>query len=355
MKEIDQILLDLKRRIYKPVYFLSGEEAYYIDLVSDYIEKNVLEDAEREFNQVVVYGKDTSLASILSYAKQFPMMGDKVVVIVKEAQHIRELNKGAKSEEAGEDEGEKEEPASVQQLLNYLENPQDSTILVFCYKYKKIDKRGAIAKALQKRAVFVETKKLYDNQLPDWISHYLKEKKYNINPKIAFLIAEALGADLSKVAMELDKLMINLPEGGEVTAEMVQQQIGISKDFNVFELQKALTFKDVLKANRIIQHFAGNPKENPAPLVLAQLYSYFSKVMRYHYLSDKSKFSAATALGVNPFFLDDYARAAQTFPLAKLKHIIAYLKECDLKSKGVDNVSADYGELLKELVFKILH
>jgi DNA polymerase-3 subunit delta len=355
VKEIDQILLDLKRRIYKPVYFLSGEEAYYIDLVSDYIEKNVLEDTEREFNQVVVYGRDTSLANILSFAKQFPMMGDKVVVIVKEAQHIRELNKGVKPEDAEEDAQEKEEPASVQELLSYLENPQDSTILVFCYKYKKIDKRGAIAKALQKRAVFVETKKLYDNQLPDWISTYLKENKYSISPKIAFLIAEALGSDLSKVAMELDKLMINLPEGGEISADMVQQQIGISKDFNVFELQKALTQKDILKANRIIQHFAGNPRENPAPLVLAQLYAYFSKVMRYHYLTDKSKFAAATALGVNPFFLDDYARASINFPLPKLKHIIAYLKECDLKSKGVDNVSADYGELLKELVFKILH
>lgn len=355
MKEIEQILLDLKRKIYKPVYFLSGEEAYYIDLVSDYIEKNVLEDAEREFNQIVVYGRDTSLASILSYAKQFPMMGDKVVVLVKEAQHIRELNKGVKPEEAEEEAVEKEESASVQQFLNYLEKPQDSTILVFCYKYKKIDKRGAIAKALQKRAVFVETKKIYDNQLPDWISNYLKEKKYSINPKSAFLIAEALGADLSKVSMELDKLMINLPEGGEITGEMVQQQIGISKDYNVFELQKAFSQKDILKANRIIQHFAGNPKENPAPMVLAQLYAYFSKVMRYHTLSDKSKFSAATAMGVNPFFIDDFARAAINFPMPKLKHIISYLKECDLKSKGVDNVSADYGELLKELVYKIMH
>lgn len=355
MKEIDQILLDLKRRIYKPVYFLSGEEAYYIDLVSDFIEKNVLEDSEREFNQVVVYGRDTSLASVLSFAKQFPMMGDKVVVIVKEAQHIRELNKTVKTEDGEVAEGEKEEPASVQQLLNYLENPQESTILVFCYKYKKIDKRSAIAKALQKRAVFVETKKLYDNQLPDWIVNYLKEKKYSISPKTAFLVAEALGSDLSKVAMELDKMMINLPEGGEITGEMVQTQIGISKDYNVFELQKALGQKDVLKANRIIQHFAGNPKENPAPMVLAQLYGYFSKVMRYHYLSDKSKFSAAAALGVNAFFLDDYARASVNYPLQKLKHIFAYLKEYDLKSKGVENVSTDYGELLKELIFKILH
>jgi DNA polymerase-3 subunit delta len=355
VKEIDQILLDLKRRIYKPVYFLSGEEAYYIDLVSDFIEKNILEDAEREFNQVVVYGKDTSLANVISFAKQYPMMGDKVVVIVKEAQHIREFNKSVKSEELEEENGENEEPASVQQILNYLENPQDSSILVFCYKYKKIDKRGAIAKALQKNAIFIETKKLYDNQLPDWIIHYLKEKKLIINPKVAFLIAEALGSDLSKIAMELDKLMINLPEGGEVTAEMVQHQIGISKDFNVFELQKALGQKDILKVNRIILHFAGNPKENPAPMVLAQLYTYFSKIMRFHYLSDKSKSSAAAALGVNPYFIDDYSKAALNFPLAKLKHIITYLKECDLKSKGVDNVSTEYGELLKELMFKILH
>lgn len=355
MKEIDQILLDLKRRIFKPVYFLSGEEPYYIDQVSDYVEKHILDENEREFNQFVVYGKDTSLAQIISYAKQFPMMGETVVVVVKEAQNIRELNKTARDEEDnGEQEAEKES-ASVQEFLNYLKQPQTSTLLVFCYKYKKIDKRVAIGKALQKHTVFVETKKLYDNQLPDWITTYLQDRKFKINPRTSYLIAESLGTDLSKVSMELNKLMIGLNEGAEITAETVQHQIGISKDFNVFELNKALGFKDVLKANRIIQYFAGNEKQNAGPMVSAQIYAYFSKLMRYHYLTDKNKSSAANALGVNPFFVDDYLKASQFYPVSKIRHIFTYLREFDLKNKGVDNPSTSYGDLLKELVFKILH
>ena len=355
MKELNQILLDLKRKIYKPIYFLSGEEPYYIDLISDFIENNVLEPDEREFNQTVVYGKDTGLAEILGLAKQFPMMSEYQVVIVKEAQHIKELAKKS-SEDV---ESSADEPATAssnsQQLLHYLVKPLPSTILVFCYKYKTIDKRGAIGKALQKNAVLVETKKLYDNQLPEWITNYVKEKNYSIGPKAAFLIAESLGSELSKIINEIDKVLINLKLGSEVTPELVLSQIGISKDFNVFELQKALSSKDVLKANRIINHFAANEKENPAPLVLSMLYAYFSKILRYHFLADKSKFAAASAMGVNPFFIEDYSRAAAAFSVPKLKLIISYLKECDLKSKGIDNISIPYGELLKELVFKILH
>ena len=354
MKEVEKIILDLKRRIYKPVYFLSGEEPYYIDQVSDCIENIVLEEDEKEFNQFIVYGKDSSLANVLSLAKQYPMMGEHVVVIVKEAQHFRELNKTVKDEEP-EENVQTAEPAAIQQFINYLENPQSTTILVFCFKYKKIDKRSAVAKALQKHSVFIETKALYDNQLPDWISNYLKTKNYSIGPKTAFLIAESLGSDLSKISNELDKLLINLKEGSEITPEMVQQQIGISKDFNVFELQKALSTKDILKANRIIQYFGKNEKDNPAPMVLAQLFSYFSKTLKYHFLPDKSKFTAAQALGVNPFFIEDYAKAASAYPVVKLKYIMGYLKEYDLKSKGVDNPSTAYNELLKELVYKILH
>ena len=354
MKEINQILLDLKRRIFKPVYFLSGEEAYYIDVISDYIEKNVLEDADKEFNQTVVYGKDADLVSILGLAKQFPMMSEHNVVIVKEAQNVKELNKSAGSDEEGASSKTASNNAS-QQFLNYITNPQPSTILVFCFKYKTIDKRSAIAKALQKNAVFLETKKLYDNQIPDWINEYVKEKKYTIGPKATLLMAEFLGNDLSKITNEIDKLLISLPEGKEVTTDLIQDNIGISKDFNVFELQDALAKKDVLKANRIIGHFASNEKDNPAPLVLISLYGYFSKILKYHFLQDKSKFAAAQALGVNPFFVDGYAKAALNYNSSKLKQIFSYLKETDLKSKGVDNSGITYGELLKELIFKILH
>ena len=354
MKEVNQILLDLKRRIFKPVYFLSGEEAHYIDLISDYIENNVLEEADREFNQTIVYGKDVDLASILGLAKQFPMMSEYNVVIVKEAQNIKELNKGAASDEEGSS-SKNTSNSGAQQLVHYLSNPQPTSILVFCFKYKTIDKRSALAKALQKTAVYLETKKLYDNQVPDWINEYVKEKKYTINPKASFLLAEFLGNDLSKISNEINKLLISLPAGKEISAELIQDNIGISKDYNVFELQDALAKKDILKANRIINHFAANEKENPAPLVLASLFGYFSKILKYQFLADKSKFAAASAMGVNPFFIDGYAKAALNYNSSKLKQVFSYLKECDLKSKGVDNSGVSYGELLKELVFKILH
>ncbi|MDP1801150.1 MAG: DNA polymerase III subunit delta [Bacteroidota bacterium] len=354
MKEANQILLDLKRRIYKPIYFLSGEEAYYIDQISDYIENNVLDEADREFNQNIVYGKDIDFVSILGLAKQFPMMSEYQVVIVKEAQNIKELNKSA----GGDDSPAvaKNNPNSaVQQFVNYIVNPQPTTILVFCFKYKTIDKRSAMAKALQKHAVYFESNKLYDNQVPEWINNYVKDSGYSIAPKASFLLSEFLGNDLSKITNEINKLVISLPKGKEITADLVQDNIGISKDFNVFELQDALAKKDVLKANQIINYFAFNEKEHPAVMVLSSLYGYFSKILKYHFLPDKSKFAAAGALGVNPYFVDGYAKAALNYNTGKLKNIFAYLKECDLKAKGVDNPSIENGELLKELVFKILH
>jgi DNA polymerase-3 subunit delta len=356
MKEFNQILLDLKRRIFKPIYFLSGEEAYYIDAISDLIENTVLEESEKEFNQTIVYGKDADLVTILGFARQFPMMSDFNVVIVKEAQNLKELNKKSSAEEEEDATSNANEANSAAaQFVNYIKNPQPTTILVFCFKYKTIDKRSTVAKALQKQAVYFETPRMYDNQVPDWISNYVKEKNYLLSPKAGFLLAEFLGSDLGKIANEVNKLIIGLPLGKEITVEMVQEKIGISKDYNVFELQDAFTNKDILKANRIINHFAANEKENPAPLVLGQLYAYFSKIFKYQFLPDKSKFAAAGALGVNPYFIDGIASAAARYPSVKLKQIFSYLKEYDLKSKGVENTSVTYGELLKELVFKILH
>jgi len=354
-KEANQILLDIKRKIYKPVYFLCGEEPYYIDMVSNAIESSVLDEAEKEFNQTVVYGKEADLAAILSLAKQFPMMSEYQVVIVKEAQNIKELNKSAGADdEDGDDRPVSKSNASAQ-FLHYVQNPLSSTILVFCYKYKTLDKRSSIAKAIQKSAVYAEFKPLYENQIPEWISAYVKEKKYTIGPKAQFLLAEFLGNDLSKIANEIDKLFITIKEGSEITAELVQDNIGISKEYNVFELQDALAKKDILKANRIVNYFAANEKDHPAVMVLSSLYGYFSKVLRFHFLADKSKFAAAQALGVNPFFVDGYAKAAGVYNTGKLKSIFSELKEYDLKTKGVNNPSIPSGELLKELVFKILH
>jgi DNA polymerase-3 subunit delta len=353
-KEISQLLLDIDRRIYKPIYFLCGEEAYYIDKVSDEIESSVLDEEEKEFNQSVVYGKDTDLGSILGLAKQFPMMSEHQVVIVKEAQNIKELNKNAGDDDENASGKHTANNASAQ-FLHYIQNPQPTTILVFSYKYKTLDKRSAIAKALQKHAVYIETKTLYDNQLPEWIGNYVKERNYNISPKASFLLGEFLGNDLSKIANEINKLVINLKEGSEISAELVQDNIGISKDYNVFELQDALASKDVLKSNRIINYFAANEKEHSPIMVMSLLFSYFSKILRYHFLQDKSKFKAAAALGVSPFFVDGYAKAAGNYNTAKLKHIFTHLKEYDLKVKGVNNTSTSGGELMKELIFKILH
>jgi len=356
VKEVNQILTDLKRKIFKPVYFLSGEEAYYIDLISDYIEKNALDESEQEFNQTILYGKDVDLNAIISAAKRFPMMSEYQVVIVKEAQNLKELGKASGGDDEDDDiPAKKTSTGSSNALASYLQQPQSSTILVFCYKYKTLDKRSSVYKSLQKNHVFLETKKMYDNQIPEWITSFVQERKFKIGPKASFLLAEFLGNDLSKITNEVEKLLINLEEGDEITPEAVQDNIGISKEFNVFELQDALAKKDILKANRIINYFSANEKEHPAVMTLSTLYGYFSKILLYHFCPDKSKFAVAQALGVNPFFVDGYAKAAQNYGTAKLKAIFSYLKEYDLKTKGVDNSGVSNGELMKELIFKILH
>lgn len=343
--EFQQIMTDLKKKVYHPVYFLMGEEPYFIDNISDFIEKNVLDEGEKEFNQSVLYGRDVDMLSVISAAKRFPMMSDLQVVIVKEAQNIRDLV----GREKGDDAKHKHP------FLAYIENPQKSTLLVICYKYKKLDMRTALGKNIAKHAVVFESKKLYDNKVPDWIGSYLKSKNYSINPPAAVMLAEYLGTDLSRITNELEKLMISLPEKSEITIDQIQTNIGISKDYNTFELQNALGKKDVLKANRIVNYFAANDKDHPLVVSISTLYGYFSKLLTYHFLPDKSKAIAAAALGVHPFFLIDYEKAAKLYAPLKLKAIISDLRDYDLKSKGVNNVSVGGGELLKELVYKILH
>ncbi|MEI7897455.1 MAG: DNA polymerase III subunit delta [bacterium] len=329
----ENLLGDLKNQIYYPVYLLHGEESYFIDAISDFIEHHVLNDMEKEFNQTIAYGKDSNVFTLMSYARRFPMMANYQVLIVKEAQ---DLDK-------------------IEEFQAYLENPLTSTILVLCYKYGKLDKRKGFYKAVEKIGVAFESARLYDNKIPEWVSDYLRQRKYSITPKAAALLTEFLGADLGKIVNELQKLLINIPAGAEITEEYVEKNIGISKDFNVFELQKALARKDVVKANQIIFYFAANLRENPLVKVIPILYSYFSKVLTYHYLPDKSKMSVASALSVNPFFVADYQQAAKSFPVGKTISVISLLREYDLKAKGVDNGSAGDGELMKELIFRILH
>ena len=327
------IIIQIDNKVFQPVYFLMGEETFYIDKISDYISKNVLSEEEKEFNQTTLYGKDIDVATIISEAKQFPFGSAHRVVIVKEAQDIR----------------------SIDQLELYFDNPLPSTILVICYKYKKIDKRKSFGKNLSKKSVLFARKKLYENQIPAWIKGQLKEKNFNIDEKSAHLLSEYLGNDLSKISNELGKLILNIKEGETITAKIIEENIGISKDFNVFELQTAIGKKDILKSNKIIKHFSENPKNHPFVLTLSSLFSYFQKVMIYHSLKDKSKNNAASQLGVNPYFLGQYQLAASNYSMSNLFTIFSYLKEYDLKSKGIQNPSVPENELLRELTFKILH
>jgi DNA polymerase-3 subunit delta len=342
----DAIIKDLKNKIYHPVYFLQGDEPYYIDVISDYIEKNVLDDNEKEFNQTVLYGKDVDVATIISYSKRFPMMSNYQVIIIKEAQDIRGLIK--KADGSGKD--------VKDDFLAYIENPLKSTLLVLCYKYSNtLDKRTKLAKTLDKTAVLFESKKLYDNKIPDWIVDYLNKKKYKIEPKASQLMADYLGVDLSKISNELDKLMLNIPASETINEKHIEKYIGISKDFNVFELSAALTKKDVMKANRIVRYFAANPKASPMVVTIGVLYNHFSKILKYQTLTDKSRNNAASEIGVNPYFMSEYELASKNYSVPKLMNIFNYLREYDMKSKGVEDTGTDEGDLLKELVFKILH
>ncbi len=333
MNEVKHIVDDIKQGNLKPIYFLMGEEPYYIDKISSFIEDTVLDDSEKGFNQVVMYGRDVSVDEIVSSAKRFPMMAEHQVIIVKEAQDLSR---------------------TVEKLETYATNPQPSTILVVNYKYKKLDKRKKVYKAIAKNGLIFESKKLYENQVGDWIAKVLKGKKFVIEPKAAQMLVEFLGTDLSKISNELDKLTSVLTEGTIINPTHVEENIGISKDFNNFELRKAVGNKDVVKANRIINYFSQNPKNNPLVMTISLLNSFFTQLLSYHGLRDKSKASVARTLGVNPYFVDDYVNAARNYPMRKVSQIIGLLRDADVKSKGV-GANLSQADILKELLFKIMH
>jgi len=333
MNEINAIVSDIKKGTLKPIYFLMGDEPYYIDKISDYIEENVLDETEKGFNQQVMYGRDVTIEDIVGAAKRYPMMAEKQVLIVKEAQDLSR---------------------SIEKLVSYAENPQPTTVLVLNYKYKKLDKRKKLHKAVAKTGLVYESKKLYDNQVSDWIRRVLSGKKYQIDPKAALMLVEFLGTDLSKIANELDKLMLVLPKETIITDAHIEENIGISKDFNNFELKKAIGEKNVLKANRIINYFVENPKKNPTVMTISLLNGFFTKLLLFHGLKDKSKNSVAKALGVSTYFVDEYFLAARNFPMRKVAQVIAALRDADVKSKGV-GANQTQEDILKELLFKILH
>jgi DNA polymerase-3 subunit delta len=334
MNEIKSIVSDIKSGNIKPIYFLMGEESYYIDKISDFIEDTILDEAEKGFNQIVMYGRDVTIEEIVSSAKRYPMMAEKQVIIVKEAQDLSR---------------------NIEKLVSYAENPQPTTVLVFNYKYKKLDKRKKLHKAIAKSGLIFESKKLYENQVSDWIRRVLGGKNYQIEPKAAQMLVEFLGTDLSKINNELDKLVTILPKDTIVSPEHIEENIGISKDFNNFELRKAVGEKQVLKANRIINYFAENPKNNPLVMTISLLNSFFTQLLQYHGLASKDKFTVAKSLGVNPYFVGDYVNAAKNYPMRKVSQIIGFLRDADVKSKGVGANGMPQSDILKELLFKIMH
>jgi DNA polymerase III subunit delta len=330
----NEILDNLKKKIFHPIYVLMGEEPYFIDLISDYIANNVLPEAERSFNQTILYGKDTSTDTLMTVARRFPMMSAYQVVLLKEAQYFKDIE---------------------EELLSYVQNPLSSTILVICYKYKTIDKRKKFLKLAGEKGIVYESPKIYENQLITWINKYCTDNGYKINPQATAMLAEYLGTEISKVANELDKLMILLPAGTTITPADIEKNIGISKDFNVYELQNALGDRDILRANRIINYFGANQKANPLPKTISSLHFFFARILKFHFLQDKSKPNVAKVLGMSPFFVDNFLKAAKNYSPKKVVEIISLLRETDMKSKGIGNVSASEIDLQRELIYKILH
>ncbi|SDW52711.1 DNA polymerase III subunit delta [Flavobacterium degerlachei] len=334
MDEVIKILSDIKGGNIKPIYFLMGEEAYYIDIISDYIEKNVLSEEEKGFNQTVLYGRDVTIEDVVSTAKRYPMMAERQVVIVKEAQDLSR---------------------TIDKLESYAENPMLTTVLVICYKYKTLDKRKKSTKLLAKSGLVYESKKLYENQVGDWIKRILANKKYTIEPKANAMLVEFLGNNLGKINNELEKLQIVLPKGSVITAKDIEENIGFSKDFNVFELRKAIGERNQLKAYTIAENFANNAKENPMVVTTSLVFGFFIQLLKYHGLKDRNPKNVASVIGINPFFIKEYDVALKNYPMRKVSQIVASLRDIDVKSKGVGANAMSNSDLLREMLYNIFN
>lgn len=331
----EDIIKGVRNHDYKPVYFLMGEESYYIDKIVDFIADTVLKENEKEFNQIIAYGNDVDIATIISTAKRYPMMSDYQVVIIKEFQNVN----------------------NIDELSFYLQNPQPTTILVLCYKNGVIDKRKKLTADIQKVGILFDSKKMKDAQIPMFVSSYLKRKSIDIEPKAAELMAEFVGSDLSRLSSELEKLIISLSKNEKrITCDHIERNIGISKDYNNIELRNALIYKDVLKANKIVKYFNDNPKTNPIQLTLSMLFNFYSNLMLAYYAPVKNEQGIAQQLGLKfAWQAKDYLSAMNKYTGVKVMNIISDIRCCDASSKGIGGNSISNGDLLKELVFKILH
>lgn len=335
---IEQVLKDIRKKQFAPVYFLHGDEPFYLDKLADEIEKVAVPEHEKGFNQFVAFGKDTDVGGVLNMARRYPFMAERQLVLVKEAQQL-----GGLGEKAG------------QSLLeDYALNPLTSTILVLCHK-GPFDERKSLAKAFGQKGILLQSKRMYDDKVPNWIGDYCRQQGQKVSLKAIQLLFDSIGNDLKRLAGEIDKILINLKVGEEISAETVERYVGISKEYNIFELQKALTQRDVLKANKIVDYFSRNPKDNPLPPMLILLYQYFTKVLMIQASRDQSEKGLASLLGVNPFFVKDYLQAARAYPLWKVASIIHSIRVADARSKGIDAPTLSEGQILKQLVFEILH
>ncbi|WP_417431815.1 DNA polymerase III subunit delta [Halpernia sp.] len=337
MKDLNVILKSIKNKTFLPVYFFHGEESYFIDVAVKALENEVLSEDEKAFNQIITYGKDTSYAEICSLARQFPMMGDKQVIIVKEAQDLKTTEEDSKA------------------FLTYLQNPVESTILVFGHKNKKLDGRKSFGKLLNQKKFSFQSEKLKDFKLVQWITDECKNLNIKTSPNIPNLLAEYLGDDLSRIANELKKLQIILKENEVLDEKLVELHIGISKDYNVFELIKSLGQNNPDQVSKIAHFMGKNSKVNPLVLTLGMLYNFFSNLIIYHAMAGQNPQSVAAEMGINPYFLKDFTIAAKNFNLKSATRIISLLRETDLKGKGLGAQNMSEDELLNELVFKILH
>ncbi|MEO9475644.1 MAG: DNA polymerase III subunit delta [Cyclobacteriaceae bacterium] len=339
MADYNQIIKDLQKEVYAPVYFLQGDEPFFIDNIIEHIEVKALDDSQKSFNQYVLYGKEINFTDVLNVARKYPMMGERQVVIIKEAQDIKDWKK--------------EDAQNL--LISYLENPLPSTVLVFGHKYKSLDKRTKVAKALAKSTVFLDSKKLYDNQIPGWVRSYAEAIGAKLTDKAVMILCENIGNNLQRLANELEKLKLNVKEGQQIDDLAVQKYVGISKDYNVFELQKALSIRNEVKAYKIIRFFAANPSANPLVLIISNLYIYFTKLMILHQNGARDKNEAARLIGVNPFFASEYLQAARNYPLPAVVKNIQHISKADLQSKGIGSAPMKEGDILTELIFNLLH
>lgn len=333
------VLKDLKEKKFAPIYFLEGDEPFYIDQITEFIEKKAIAEHERGFNQVVLYGKDSNVGLIINNARKFPMMAERQVVIVKEAQSLPDLGK--------------EEAQKL--LISYAQNPLPSTILVFAHKYKKLDKRTQLSKELQKNTVYVTSDKIPDYKLTEWVLQYFKDIGHDIEPKAAQFLADAIGNNLEVMTNEVGKMLINFQEPTKFTIQHISQYIGINKDYNNFELLKAIGMRDPIKSNQIIHYFIQNPKAHPLIPLFALMYNYFSKLALIHQAKGASDDQIAALIGVPRFVAKEYLQSARNYKLGKVIDVFRYIKEADLRSKGVDSGSMTDAEILRELVYKILH